>query len=368
MKRSFLYSAFIMALTVACTRSNAGTETASPSIDVAHAVTDSITVYNTYPGTLTANNSVDIVARVSGSLTSKRYSDGEFVKKGTLLFTIEDSKYRDAVNQARAALETAKSDYEYSKTQYSSMLNALSRDAVAQIQVNKAKNTMEQSAANIKNAEAALQTALDNLGYCHITAPFDGHITAPAFSVGAYINGEVSPVRLATLYEDAVVRANFNIDDKGVQEMLKGKDALDLKLDSIPMEFAVKTPHNYSGKLSYISPEVDPSTGTLQIIANIDNPDGELRDGMYVNVKFPIMTLPHATLIKDASISTDQLGKYVYSVTDYNTVVYTPVTIGETVQDSMRVILSGLSPDDRYVTKALLKVREGMKITPVMTE
>lgn len=80
------------------------------------------------------------------------------------------------------------------------------------------------------------------------------------------------------------------------------------------------------------------------------------------------MTLPHATLIKDASISTDQLGKYVYSVTDYNTVVYTPVTIGETVQDSMRVILSGLSPDDRYVTKALLKVREGMKITPVMTE
>ena len=98
---------------------------------------------------------------------------------------------------------------------------------------------------------------------------------------------------------------------------------------------------------------------------NIDN---ELKDGMYVTVSLPYGVNPKAVLVKDASIGTDQLGKYVYVVNDSNKVVYTPIKVGEVYQDSLRIVNEGLGPKDRYVTKALLKARDGMSVKPRMTK
>lgn len=346
-------------------KKNVSETTAAPEISVAEAVTDSVVVYNQYPGVLKANNSVSVVARVDGTVTGKYYTDGQLVERGQLLFTIEDTQYRDLVNQASAALETARSNHEYATAQYAALTKALQSDAVSQMEVNKAKSTLEQAEAAIRTAQAQLQTARTNLAYCRVTSPYRGHISAPTLSVGSFVGGAAQPVTLATVYEDASLFAVFHIDDKAMQEIIMGNQRNHINLDSIPLRFQQDIPQTYWGALSYISPQVDPSTGTLELRATVDNTGGDLHDGMYVTISLPSASYPHATLVKDAAISTDQLGKYLYTVNDSSVIVYTPVKLGPVVMDSMRVVDEGIEPGMRYVTRALLKVRPEMKIRPV---
>lgn len=336
-------------------------------VDVAEVVVDSVTLSKSYPGTIGAKSAVDIVARVNGYLVSQNYENGDDVKKGQVLFKIEDTQYRDAAQQARAALDNARSTLEYAEKNYAAMQKALESDAVAQIQVLESKASYEQAKAAVSNAEAALETALTNLGYCTITAPFDGTMTNGAFCAGTYIGGAGNPVKLASLYDNAHFWAKFFIEDASFlrsQINLNNRHLIDY--DNVPVEFAEKLPHTYKGKLSYISPDVDTGTGTLALRVGIDSPWGELRNGMYCTVNLPYKFEPEAVMVKDAAISTSQTNKYVYVVNDSNMVVYTPIEIGEMANDSMRIVTSGLKGGEKYVTKALLKVRPGMKVKPIV--
>lgn len=133
-------------------------------------------------------------------------------------------------------------------------------------------------------------------------------------------------------------------------------------LSHIPLIFSDSIGHQYYGDLSYVAPALDTSTGTLALQCKIPNTYNELRPGMFVKIDLPYKVEKNAILVKDASISTDQLGKYLYVVNDSNTVVYTPIKVGPLYRDSLRVVESGITPQSKYVTKALLKVKEGMKV------
>lgn len=362
--------ALILALSASCSRKQDKTmdEQAVP-VDVARVVTDSVVLYKTYPGTLSATQSVDIVARVSGTLESVNYNSGDMVKKGQLLFTIEDTKYRDAVQQAQAQLTSAISARDYASQHYAAMEKALKSDAVSVMEVKQAKNALEEAESSIKTAQAALQTARTNLGYCRVYAPLSGRISANTLSVGNYLNGEAQPVTLATIVDDSQLFAYFSIEDASFLRSFASADARQhINYDSIPITFSEQLPHTYYGSLNYMAPEVDTSTGTMKVRATVKNPYDELRGGMYVSVSLPYTIDPKAMLVKDASISTDQLGKYLYTVNDSNKVVYSPIKAGNLVNDTMRVVLSGINADDIYVTKALLKVRAGVTIKPIMTK
>ena len=159
------------------------------TVDVAMPVVDSVVLHKTYPGYLAANQAVQLVARVDGYLMSHPFEGGSFFKKGTILFTIEDKSYRDAVAKAEAELADAKSTYQYASSQYEAMKEAYESDAVSQMEVLQAKNSMETAAADIKSTEASLRTARTTLGYCTVTAPCDGHVTCGAFDLGTYLAG-----------------------------------------------------------------------------------------------------------------------------------------------------------------------------------
>lgn len=122
----------------------------------------------------------------------------------------------------------------------------------------------------------------------------------------------------------------------------------------------------WKARLDYLSPNVTLTTGTLRLRAELDNPEGTLRPGLFVSVTLPYGEADNAILVNDASIGTDQLGKYLYVVNDSNIVNYRHIEPGQLTDGNMRIVKSGLSPNERYVTKALLKVRQGMKINPVM--
>lgn len=171
---------------------------------------------------------------------------------------------------------------------------------------------------------------------------------------------------LATIYDDDYLYAYFAIDDGMYLQMVNAKGGRIDKVsyDSIRVTFSEELPHKYYGNLNYMAPEIDSSTGTMKLRVRLDNPYGELKDGMYAKIALPYAVDPKAILVKDASISTDQLGKYLYIVNDSNKVVYTPIEVGELVNDSLRIVTKGITAKDRYVTKALLKVRNGMEVHP----
>ena len=338
------------------------------TVDVARAEVEPVMLYKEYPGTLYALNKVDIVGRVNGYLKTINYKDGEIVNAGQVLFTIEDTQYRNLVEEAEASLETAKSTAEYASKQYQAMQEAIKKDAVSRMELSQAKSNYEEALASIKNAEAELETAKTNLSYCTVRAPFRGRVTAPNMSPGTYIGGGASPVTLATIYDINNFYADFAIEDSSLIELQnnRGKNAT-LKNATLPINFSEPLAHSYNGKISYYAPDVDKSTGMVTVRASLTNPYQELRDGMYAKIQLPIQYETQAVLVKDIAIATDQLGKYVYVVNDSNKVVYTPIEIGDLINDSMRVVTSGLKGGDLYVTKALLKVRNGKKVKPVIT-
>ncbi len=363
---SLIFMTAVAMIMSSCHKKSSADGDAELPVAVAMPEVDTVTLTKSYPGYLQAQAVVQLVARVNGYLRTKDYASGQFVNKGQVLFTIEDAQYRDALAQAEAQLATARSTYEYNKNNYEAMKKALESDAVARISVIQAESEMKNSLAAIHNAEAAVQSARTNLGYCTVRAPFNGHVTASGPDPGAYLAGAGSPVTLATIYDDSKLSAVFNIEDTQFMRMMDNKGSRqELDYARIPVTFEDTLPHRYYADLSYISPEIDKSTGTLQLKAQLDNAYGELKDGMYANIVLPYAKLPNAILVKDASISTDQAGKYVYVVNDSNKVIYTPIKIGELVRDSMRVVTSGLTPQSRYVTQALLKVRDGMTVKPI---
>lgn len=339
------------------------------TVNVAVPEIDSVVLYNTYPGYLEATQSVDLMARVNGYLKEITYNDGQFVKKGTVLFRIEDTQYRDALAQAEASLNTARATLEYNSKNYEAMKRALQSNAVSQISVIEAESDMKNSEAAVKNAQAALETARTNLNYCTVRAPFDGHVSASPMSVGTYLTGAGQAQTLATIYDDSTLKATFNVAETTyIQDLSDVAQQRGLNLHAIPVNFSDSLAHSYVGDLYYIAPSVDTSTGTLSMSAHVRNPYGELKPGMFVSISLPYKYLSDAILVKSASISTDQAGKFLYTVNDSNRVVYTPIVVGDDVRDSMTIVSSGIKPGERYVTQALLKVRDGMTVKPNLTK
>ena len=335
-------------LLTGCKEKSLQTEMPAPSISVATPVVQDITLTKDYPGYLSSDRIVNLVARVNGYLQSSQLVPGAKVKKGDLIFVIEPEVYLNNVTQAEAALNTAKAQTEYARSNYERMKEAAKSGAVSQIQVLQAESTAAEMEASVNNAEAALKTARTNLSYCYIRAPYDGRVTRASYDVGNYINGAVQPVTLATLYKDDIMYANFNIEDNQFMRM-KMIAAQNDPYVKMPTHVSVRLGQDgrqrYTGTLDYLSPNVDLSTGTLNVRANLENKD--------------------AVLVRDASIGTDQLGKFLYIVNDSNIVRYRHIEPGQLVNDTLRQVISGIRPNEQYVTTALLKVRDGMSIKPI---
>ena len=337
-------------------------------VEVAKPVVKNVTLTRDYPGYLTAETSVDIVGRVNGTLLSKLYPSGGRVKKGQTLFVVDPTLYQNAVKQAEAALKTAQANLVYARSNYERMKEAIKSDAVSRIQLVQAESNVQSCEAAVSNAEAELKTARVNLSYCYIKSPIDGIADLAEYSDGAYISGEGNPVKMTTIYQDSKLFSYFDISDNQYLafELLRAADTkIPESEHSVTLRVGTDGSKTWQGKLNYLSPSFSLSTGTMRLRAELDNPDGVLKPGLYVSVTLPYATAEKAILVDNASIGTDQLGKFLYVVNDSNVVNTRHIEIGQLVDDGMRIVNSGLSPDERYVTKALMKVRQGMKISPI---
>lgn len=351
-----------------CSKKSDKESASTPEVSVAEAFTDSIVLHKDYPGYLKAATRADVVGEVSGRLLSRNFEPGAYVHKGQVLFTIESTTYRDAVTEAQASLQSAQSQHEYYSAQTVAMEKAFAQQAVSKMELLQSQQSLKQADASIRTARAQLENASTMLAKCTVRAPISGYISQNTLSVGNYINGEGNPQTLATIYDNSLFDAIFSIEDSQYGKLLGEQNGSGAALyKSMPLSFSSPLPHSYTADLYYEAPSVNESTGSLQLTGHVRNIDNELKDGMYVTVSLPYGTNPKAVMVKDASLSTDQLGKYLYVVNDSDKVVYTPVTVGPLYHDSLRVIEKGIKAGDRYVTEALLTVRPGMKVKPHLT-
>ena len=351
-----------------CDKKETSTKMEALPVEVAKPWVENVTLTRDYPGYLSGETSVDIVGRVNGTLLSKLYPSGARVKKGQTLFVVDPTLYQNAVKQAKANLKMAKANLNYAKNNFERMKEAIKTDAVSRIQLVQAETNVQSCEAEVSNAEAELKTAEVNLNYCYIKSPIDGIADLAEFSDGAYISGEGNPVKLTTVYKYDKMYAYFDISDNQYLtfELLRNPDTKIPEADhEVTLRVGADGVKTWQGKLNYLSPNFSLSTGTMRLRAELDNPDGVLKPGLYVSVTLPYAIAEKAILVDNASIGTDQLGKYLYVVNDSNEVNVRHIEVGQLVDDNRRIVTSGLSPDERYVTKALMKVRQGMKIMPV---
>ncbi|NEK39563.1 efflux RND transporter periplasmic adaptor subunit [Rhizobium leguminosarum] len=344
-----------------------------PPVRVAQPIQQPVTLYFELTGNTAPLNSVDIEARVQGYVQSIDYQDGMTVMKGTKLFGIERNTYQAQLDQAKASLASQQASQVGAQQEYDRQLNLSKQQVTTQTAVDSAKATLDEANASILNAQANLDLATINLGYTEVLAPFDGTVTDHLVDIGALV-GVSGPTKLASIVQTDPLYAYFNVSETQVlmiKETLarQGRTFKQTDLPSIPAEVGLQTEEGYphKGHLDYVSPQLDASTGTLQVRALFDNKDHAMLPGLFVRVRVPVGHNDKALLVRDDAIGTNQLGSYLLVLGKDDVVEQKQVKTGQR-EGALRVIDSGLDPADWVVTQGIQQAIPGSKVTPEKME
>lgn len=353
-------------LLAACGERNTYVAPPPPKVTVANPTKQPVTEYLEVTGNAAAVNSVDLVARVQGFLQEIHYRDGDPVKQGTVLFTIEPEPYQVKLDQAKAAEDGAAATLRQAEAEYSRQSNLAAKDFASKSALDQALATRDSGKANLLQAQANTRIAEINLGYTKVTAPFDGIVTARLVSVGELVG--TSPTQLATIVQLEPIWVNFNISEQDVLRVraeMRRQGLTPADLRKVPAEVGLQSETGYphKGLLDYAAPTINPATGTLPVRAIFQNADRALLPGNFVRVRVPVRQVPDALLVPDVALGSDQGGRYVLVVNGDNVVEQRKVEVGQTV-DNLRVIDNGLKPEDRVVVAGVIRAIPGEKVDP----
>src|SRR6478609_3610729 len=338
-----------------------------PKVEVALPVQKAVTRYLDATGNTAAIKNVDLVARVQGFLQSINYQDGTFVKEGTTLFTIEPETYKLKLEQAQAAEVGAQASVKQAEADFKRQTELVQKQAVSQSTLDTSTSTRDNAQANLQQAEANTKIAQVNYGYTNVVAPFDGIVSAHLVSDGELV-GVSSPTQLATIVALDPIYVNFNVNEQDVLRVREDARRRGLTVNEIrqsPIEVGLQTETGYphKGKLDYLSPTLNQSTGTLAVRGILPNPDRILLPGFFVRIRVPFDEQKDALLVPDVALGSDQAGRYLLVVNGDNVVEQRKVQTGP-LEGELRVIETGLKPDDRVVTAGLLRAIPGQKVDP----
>jgi len=338
-----------------------------PKVDVAAPVQRTVTRYFETTGNTAPIKSVDLVARVQGFLESINYQDGTFVKEGTTLFTIEPETYKLKLEQARAAEVGAVASLKQAEADFKRQTDLVARQAVSQATLDNSTSARDNAQANLQQAQVNTRIAEVNYGYTNVTAPFNGVVSAHLVSIGELV-GASSPTQLATIVALDPIYVNFNVNERDVLRIRAEATRRGIsfnELRQLPIAVGLQTEEGFphEGKLDYISPSLNQSTGTLAVRGILPNPDRTLLPGFFVRVRVPIDTDKNALLVPNEALGSDQSGRYVLVVNADNVVEQRTVQTGQ-LEGDLRVIDAGLKPDDRVVIAGLLRAIPGQKVDP----
>jgi len=349
----------------ACGQNNQYAAPPPPKVTITTPIERQIPRYFEATGNTAAVNSVDLVARVQGFVQAISYTDGDFVKKGTSLFTIEPQPYKLKVDAAKASVISAQATLTQTQAEYERQAALVGKQVSTQANYDKALAQRDSAQADLQSAQANEHQAEINLGYTDVTAPFDGVVSARQVSIGQLV-GANSPTVLATIVQLDPIWVNFTASERDVLQVraaLASRGETSASLIGIPVEVGLQTEDGYphQGKLDYVAPTVNASTGTLAGRAVFENADRALLPGYFVRVRIASRQQQPALLVPNVALGSDQGGPYVLVVNQDNVVEQRKVDAGQVVGD-LRVIESGLGKDDRVIVGGIMRAIPGEKV------
>ena len=316
-------------------------------VNVVKAIQKDVPIYEEFVAQVYGESDVDIRARVEGWVTSVNFKEGSFVKKGDLLYIIDDIQYKNRVDQVRSQLtatqtEMVRAEGELSRVKPLADMNALSKQ-----DLDNAKAKFEASQAQVRAAEASLENAKIEYGYTKVYAPFDGLVGISNFRVGDYVTRSGTTSVLTTISSIGAVRVRFQISEREYLRLTQmTTEELETAKKNVHLIMADGSLYAESGEVDFADREVDPKTGTLTIEARFPNPKGILRPGLFVKSRVLIKTFAGAILVPQRAVMQLQHISRVFTVTDSSTVKAIPVETGPKSGDGW-IITKGINAGDR---------------------
>jgi RND family efflux transporter MFP subunit len=344
---------------------------ASQPVPVVLPQRQAVTDYVEVTGNAAAVNQVKLLARVEGFLETIHFEDGQLVKKGDRLFSIQQAPYKQQLDQARAQVTLQEAALAHAKTELGRYAALFKEHAAPQTEVDHWNFQRQSAAAQLESAKAQVAIAEVNLGYTEIRAPFDGIVGKHLVDPGNVVGG-TQPAALADVTQLDPIYVVANLSEQTVLKVRQnlGQNRLTLAdLHKVPVEIGLSDEQGYShsGTIEYVAPALDPGTGTLLVRGILANPNHTLLPGFFVRIRLPTGKVDrNALLIPDRALQTDQGGTYLLVVDKDGVVKQRYVQLGP-VMGALHVVTSGLTPEDRVVVGDLWRASPGTKVTPQLT-
>lgn len=338
---------------------------AATPVTVAAVIEKKVTEWDDFSGRVEAIERVQIRPRVSGTIDVIHFHEGQLVKKGDLLFTIDPRPYQAELARSEAALASAQAAVELAKTELERTRRLTEEHAVAQRELDQRSSAFQDATANIKAAQAAVMIARLNLQYTAISAPVSGRVSRAEITVGNLVGAGESAPALTTLVSVSPVYVNFEVDEQTYIRYAANGAAGNSGVERTPISIGLASEEGYphQGHIKSFDNQMDTASGTIRARAIFDNTDGLLTPGMYARVRTGGAAEQVAILINDKAVGTDQNKKYVMVVGADNKVTYRDVQLGPMV-DGLRVVRSGLQAGELIVVNGLQRVRPNDTVAP----
>lgn len=349
---------------VSCGQSGqSGAKAPECAVMTVNATTSNLT--NSYPATIKGKQDVDIRPMVSGFITKLHVDEGASVRKGQVLFTIDQVQYQAAVDQAKASVATAEAAVNTQQLTYDNrkMLNA--KEITSDFDLQTQENALAQAKANLAQARAALTSAQRNLEYTNVTSPSDGVVGTIPYRLGSLVSPS-SAQALTTVSDISNMYAYFSMTERDMLNLTKEYGSGDIikNLPEIQLQLIDGSIYPLKGRVETISGSIDVTTGSVTLRALFPNPDRVLLSGGTANVVFP-NDLTNVFLVPQSATTEIQDKKFVFVLQGDNTVTSTEIQVSPVDDGKNYIVLSGLKEGDQIVTENIQNLRTGDAITPI---
>lgn len=338
-----------------------------PEVSVSAVLAEAVTDYEDFPGRLEAINSIEIKPRVTGFLSKINFKEGSIVKKGEILFEIDDRKYKAELDSAEGNAVQMDGRKKRLDADYNRAVTLLDKAAISREEYDKIVGDRTEADGNLKIAKAKQEMAKLNLDWTKVDAPLTGRISRRFVDPGNLVLE--NQTILTTIVDFDPIYAYFDLDERTTlryQKLIHTKKiewSLDTKLP-VYLGLADEQDFPHKGAIHFADNRVDPDTGTWRLRGVFANPNEELAAGLFVRIRLPIGTPYTAKLVAEQALGTDQGQKFVYVVDKANKVAYRRVVAGR-LHKGLRAISEGLEEGEKVIVSGLQRARPGIEVTPV---
>ncbi|MBJ7449201.1 MAG: efflux RND transporter periplasmic adaptor subunit [Parachlamydiales bacterium] len=346
----------VFLILVGCSQKQVALPRPAPYVTVVKAQSKDVPYYIDAIGQASAYVTVNLVPQVTGILTHSYFIQGQKVRAGDLLLTIDDRSYVEALKQAEGQLQENQANLDYNQQVVKSYAGLLKDEYVSKLNYQQFQSNVVVTESLVKQSQAAVETAMINLSYTKIFAPFDGVIGIQIIDNGNLVTaGQTNPI--AVINQVTPIRVQFAVPERFFSDVKKYYHTNPLMVvATIP-----GTTISYTGVMSFLDNAINAQTGTFIVKGTFKNEDQALWPGQYVDVNLILYTIPKAVLVPSEAIKLDTQGNYVFVVDENQVAEKRVVTLGQ-IQGNETVILTGLNVGETIVVEGQLGVIPGQTV------